>query len=179
MILSDVDLKQMIETKALVIEPINKDTIQQNGLDFTVNNEFAIGKQEPENKTIDSTSSDNIKKAFYISKDVSSFFICDPLKNYLFTTREVIKMPNNIMGFCGLRSTFARLGFISPLTVIDAGFEGTLTIGTFYGGSAPIKVPVGCRFLHVIFAKLLTEAETPYQGSYKGQKGVSLPKSLL
>jgi dCTP deaminase len=179
MILSDVDLRQMIETKALVIEPINKDTIQQNGLDFTVNNELAVGKQGPDNKAIDSTSNDSIKKSFDVRKDIGTFFTCEPLKNYLFTTREVIKMPNNIMGFCGLRSTFARLGFVSPLTIIDAGFEGTLTIGTFYGGSAPIKLPVGCRFLHVVFGKLLTEVETPYQGSYKGQKGVSLPKSLL
>jgi dCTP deaminase len=88
-------------------------------------------------------------------------------------------MPLDIMGFCALRSTFARLGFVSPLTVVDAGFEGTLTIGVFYGGSIPIKVPVGCRFLHVVFGQLKTEVNLPYQGYYKMQKGVSIPKSLI
>lgn len=78
-----------------------------------------------------------------------------------------------------MRSTFARLGFVSPLTIIDAGFEGTLTIGVFYGGNVPIKVPVGCRFLHVVFVLLKSEADLPYQGHYKKQKGVSIPKSLI
>lgn len=83
------------------------------------------------------------------------------------------------MGFCGLRSTFARLGFVSPLTIIDAGFEGTLTIGIFYGGSAPIKIPVGCRFLHIVFAKLTAKVDKPYQGHYQNQKGVNLPKGVI
>ncbi len=179
MILSDAKLLEIINSKQLLIEPINNKTIQQNGIDFTVSNELAVGKPTANGEPIDASSSDSIKDAFQVMKCIDSAFIVEPLKNYLLTTQEYIRMPKDIMGFCGLRSTFARLGFVSPLTIIDAGFEGMLTIATFYGGSAPIKIPVGSRFLHVVFAKLLSDADHPYEGQYKNQKGVSLPKALV
>jgi dCTP deaminase len=177
--MSDHDLKNMIKSNHLVIEPLSEDAVQQNGIDFRVGNEFAISTATAGTETIDSTSSEDIKRFYRISKSDNGYFVFSPLHHYLLTTKEKIKMPNNLMGFCGLRSTFARLGFVSPLTIIDAGFEGTLTIGVFYGGNSPIKVPVGCRFLHVVFAQLRNKTDTPYQGQYKRQKGVNLPKALV
>jgi len=109
----------------------------------------------------------------------NGFFVFQPHHHYLLGTKEKIKMPTNLVGFCGLRSTFARLGFISPLTIIDAGFEGILTIGVFYSGSVPIRVPVGCRFLHVVFGELKSAAEVPYEGHYKKKTKISIPKSLI
>ena len=179
MIMSDRNLRELIKSNQLVIDPLTNDAVQQNGIDFSMGDELAIGSSASNAEIINSKSSDDIKKLFQIVKGDEGQFIFSPLRHYLLTTRENIKMPNDLMGFCGLRSTFARLGFISPLTIIDAGFEGTLTIGVFYGGNFPIKVPVGCRFLHVVFAKLMSKAETPYQGHYKKQKGVSIPKSLI
>jgi dCTP deaminase len=179
MILSDNDIKRAIESENLKIQPLSDDTIQQNGVDFRVSNEFAVGSSNGNAEMIDGGSSQSINSFFKISKCNKENIVLEPLKNYLLTTQEQVKMPNDLMGFCGLRSTFARLGFVSPLTIVDAGFEGTLTIGVFYGGSAPIKIPIGCRFLHVVFAKLLTKAGRPYQGTYKGKKEVSLPKALV
>lgn len=179
MILSDVELKAMIGSKQMLIEPVREGTIQQNGVDFRLKDELAVGTPKHTGAIIDGSSTDSIRSFFQILKALDGCFVLEPLKNYLLTTEEYIKMPNHLMGLCGLRSTFARLGFTCPLTIVDAGFEGTLTIGVFYGGSAPIKIPVGCRFLHVVFAKLLTEVDVPYQGHYKNQKGVSLPKSIV
>ena len=179
MILSDLNLREIINSKQLIIEPLKENAIQQNGLDFRLNDELAAGTSTNSNDIIDSTSSESIKKFFQVTKTDNGYFVLEPHRNYLLTTQEYLKMPNDIMGFCGLRSTFARLGFVSPLTIIDAGFEGTLTIGVFYGGSASIRIPVGCRFLHVVFGELLTEVEAPYRGQYKSQKGLSLPKALV
>lgn len=179
MILSDSKLKRLISSKCLVIEPLSDDSIQQNGVDFRMTDELAMRASAEISEIIDGASTDSVKKSFHVSKSVDGYFVLAPLQNYLLTTREHLKMPNDLMGFCGLRSTFARLGFVSPLTIIDAGFEGTLTISVFYGGNNPIKVPVGCRFLHVVFAKLMGKVETPYQGHYNKQKGVSLPKALV
>ncbi len=177
MILSDVKLRERINLKQLVIEPIHADTIQQNGVDLRVANQRARRVNSVE--LIDGSSKEEISNSFEIENSVDNIFVISPLSHFLFSTQEKIRMPNNLVGFCGLRSTFARLGFVSPLTVIDAGFEGTLTIGLFYSGSVPIKVPVGSRFLHVIFAELKSEVEVPYQGHYQGQSGISIPKSLL
>lgn len=88
-------------------------------------------------------------------------------------TREVVAMPNDLMAFVQLRSTWARKGYMLPPTVIDAGFHGSITleIAKFTpANSAPVlsKLPVGERFAHVIFAKLSTPSE-PYSGKYQHQ----------
>lgn len=85
-------------------------------------------------------------------------------------TRETITMPNDLMGFVQLRSTWARKGFIVPPTVIDAGFHGTVTLEIAKFGE-PGYVPLGQRFAHVIFAKLSTPSK-PYDGKYQGQSGI-------
>jgi dCTP deaminase len=179
MILSDHDLREMLASNQLVVEPLTEKAIQQNGIDLSLYTE--IGEQTGTNNldAIDSTSNESVSDHFRATQSSDGVFVFSPLHHYLLATQEFIKMPSNIMAFCGLRSTFARLGFSSPLTVIDAGFEGSLTIGVFYGGSLPIKVPVGCRFLHVIFSKLLSNSDKPYEGQYKRQRGVSFPKSLV
>jgi len=43
----------------------------------------------------------------------------------LATTLENIAIPDRLMAFCELRSTFARLGISIPPTIVDAGFSGT------------------------------------------------------
>lgn len=65
--------------------------------------------------------------------------------------------------------------FITHNTVIDAGFEGQLTI-ELVGGEFPVRLTTGTRFLHVIFSKLSSPASRPYKGKYQGQRGVKLPK---
>jgi dCTP deaminase len=179
MILSDRDIRQIITGKFLKIEPLSPNTIQQNGIDLKLGDKMATTLKSTTLETIDSSSSEEIKKAYTILASVNNRFTIEPAKHYLFTTEECITMPNDVMGFIGLRSTFARLGFICPLTIVDAGFEGTLTVGVFYGGSIPINLPVGCRFLHVVLGKLQTPAEVPYDGHYKKQQGVSIPKALV
>jgi dCTP deaminase len=178
MILSDFELKHMISSKRLTVDPLSQDTIQQNGIDLKVSNEIAVGTKSKDAACIDATSSEDIKKFYETIRSEDGSFILSPLRHYLLSTREHLELPNDLMGFCGLRSTFARLGFISPLTIVDAGFNGTLTIESFYGGSASIKIPVGCRFLHVVFAKLTTQVDTPYRGHYQHQKGIKLPKAV-
>jgi len=178
MILSDFELKRMISSKKLTVEPLSEDTIQQNGIDLKINDEIAMGTKRTDADCIDATSNEDIKRFYKIIKSKDESFTLSPLHHYLLSTREHLELPNDLMGFCGLRSTFARLGFVSPLTIIDAGFNGTLTIESFYGGSAPIKIPVGCRFLHVVFARLTTKVDAPYRGHYQNQRGIKLPKAV-
>lgn len=86
-------------------------------------------------------------------------------------TRERIKMPNDLMAFVQLRSTWARKGFMLPPTVIDAGFEGTITleIVSFMEGN---RLPIGKRFAHIIFEQL-SSPSAPYAGKYQGQTEIT------
>jgi dCTP deaminase len=99
-------------------------------------------------------------------------------------TREFLSMPNDLMAFVQLRSTWARRGFMLPPTVVDAGFRGTITleIARFgrigeaqgFGGVArrQLECPVGQRFAHLIFARLSSPSE-PYSGKYQGQREIT------
>ncbi len=175
MSLSDFDLKNYIRSGRLTINPLYEDTIQQNGIDLHIGPEIALPKGR---NTLD-LARDETREFFRVHEVGSRGFEIPPFTSVLLHTEEYIKLPTDLVAVCGLRSTFARLGFISPTTYVDAGFEGQLTIETFWAKSHPIKVYRGIRFLHVIFVKCLNSVEKPYSGIYQEQRGVRLPKTLI
>jgi dCTP deaminase len=174
MIAGDLKIKELLKKKMLVIKPIANDTVRENGVDLRIGNE--ILKLISTDWTYDFMK-EMSKDAFYSKSKYADNenFIIEPNTKYLLVTKEYIEMPDNYMAFCCLRSSFARLGLVVPPTVIDAGFKGELTI-ELTGGSAPIRMPVGTRFLHVIFSET-TKVEKPYSGKYQGQRGVTKMKS--
>lgn len=97
-------------------------------------------------------------------------------KNTLFGlghTREVFRLPDDLMAFVGVRSSWARRGFLVPPTIVDAGFQGDLTIEIARLGDADLTC--GERFLHLIFART-TGPCVPYRGKYQGQRGITEAK---
>ena len=64
--------------------------------------------------------------------------------------------------------------YVTHNTIVDAGFEGTLTI-ELVGGEFPVRLYRGDRFLHLVFAKLTGPVEKPYRGRYLRQRGVTIP----
>ena len=140
MILSGRDISWYIETGKLVIYPIRDEQFQQNGVDLIL---------------------DEIN-------DMPDEFCY--LNFYLGSTRETISMPDDLMAFVELRSTWARSGLIIPPTIVDAGFCGTITLEICAFKTFP--VPYGKRFAHIVFSKL-TSPSKPYRGKYQGQTGIT------
>ncbi len=191
MILGDEDLRYYIEKKKLVVEPIGEKTIRENGLDLTIDNEIAVEKiiehsiweyDKNYRPVIDSHNEDDVKERFEKIKatinSTGEYFIIQPQSLNLLSTQEYVKFSDDIMGLCALRSSVARHGFIAPMTIVDAGFEGNLTIEVIYSGIRPFKLYVGDRFLHLIICKTSSPVRNVYSGVYKGQKGVRVPKML-
>lgn len=187
-VLGDQDLRNYLESKKLSIEPIKEKTIRENGCDLTIDNEIGIEIINITNNDfiIDSHNEENVKKRFLIEKakyervmeKKIEYFIIQPMSLNLFSTQEYVKFPNDLMGFCALRSSVARHGFIAPITIVDAGFEGTLTIEVVYTGKRPFKLYVGDRFLHLVIEKISSPVKNTYNGVYKGQRKVRIPKCL-
>jgi dCTP deaminase len=171
MILGDRDLKYYLEKKWIVIDPLREDSIRENGIDLRVGNEIVRFKKI--SKVFSPYETKEFHDFFHVEKGEE--FIVNPHEHVLLTTEEFIKLPHDVMAFVNLRSSFARLGLFIPPTIVDAGFEGELTIEVV-GSAFPIKLKRGTRFLHLIFAKTLTPVENPYHGKYQGQRGVTLPK---
>ncbi len=96
---------------------------------------------------------------------------------WLGCTREVLELPDDLMAFVGLRSSWARQGFFMPPTIVDAGFKGNLTLEMLAFMEHP-KETVGKRFAHLIFAKTTNPCEK-YHGTYSGQRGITYSKSKL
>src|ERR1035437_7882389 len=142
MILSGHDIRWYIEKKKLVIDGVTDSQFQQNGVDLCL-------------RHIERSPNDFSKGEFYLGVHA-----------------ERIKMPDDLMAFVELRSTWARRGLMIPPTIIDAGFEGDITLEVVSFCSQ--KVPYFQRFAHVVFAKLTNPAE-PYRGKYQGQVGITGP----
>ena len=171
MILSDRDIDALIKLGDLLVKPLKKDTVRENGLDLRLGKGYCRFKET--NKILDIRNPESSSNFYNCGE--SNEIIIKPYEHVLLHTEEYIGLPSYIAGLVNLRSTFARLGLYIPATVVDAGFEGQLTIEVI-GSSFPIKIYGGERFLHLILVKLSSPAKNPYKGEYKGQKGVRLPK---
>ncbi|MEM3377236.1 dCTP deaminase [Metallosphaera sp.] len=171
MILGDRDIKSYLEKGLIKIDPLSEDTIRENGVDLRIGNEIARFKKGG----VFDPDKDNISN--FIEKEIGDEFIINPHEHVLLTTKEYVKLPNDVIAFVNLRSTFARLGLFIPPTIVDAGFEGELTI-ELVGSELPMKLKHGMRFIHLIFAKTLTPVERPYKGKYQNQRGVTISKLI-
>lgn len=180
MILGDRDIKSYLDSGRLVIENITEDSIRENGIDCRIRPEIAIDINmgcDDANYIVDTHNIKSIQNRFEVKSFKHHVYI-PPQTNILLATIERFKMPNDLMAFCAIRSTIARMGFVSPITIVDAGFHGTLTIEAFYGGKNILKLYEKDRFLHVIFAKTNTPVEKLYSGIYNGQEALRLPKVM-
>lgn len=171
MILSAVDLRKAIEQGSLTIDPLSADTVRENGVDLRFSEE--IVRLQPTDKALDIQSPCN--GGLYVKEKAAEFFVLGKYEKVLVATLERVKLGNDLMAFCQLRSTFSRAGVSIPPTVVDAGFEGNLTI-QISGGPFPVKIPTKTRFLHLVFAELKTPLATGYEGKYKHDNGVAPPK---
>jgi dCTP deaminase len=140
MVLADVDIRRMLGEGRIRITPISEPTIRENGVDLTIGDEISRFSAGP---TVDIDDKDAVN-AIYVKENAKEF-VLNPGEKILVKTGEDIALPNDIIGTCSIRSTFARLGVLVPPSIIDAGFEGNLTI-LMVGGATPIKLRCGPGF---------------------------------
>lgn len=171
MILSDFDLKAYLASRRLSVEPLSEEIVRENGLDLRLGEGYCYIRPSTRELAVGVDS----VEGYYECHTAKEYLLLKPSSHYLLHTVEYIRMPPELMGFVELRSTYARLGFMMPPTIVDAGFEGQLTVEVLTP-PYPTKLRVGSRFLHVVFAKVTTPAASPYRGRYQGQRGVTLPR---
>jgi len=171
LILSDRDIHGLIKLGELLVDPLEEDIIRENGLDLRLGRQYCRFKRT--DRVLDTRNPGNPEE-YYECRESDEILI-QPYEHVLLHTIEYIGLPDYIAGLVNLRSTYARLGLYIPSTVVDAGFEGQLTIEVI-GSSFPVKLYAGDRFLHLVLVRLNTPTSIPYTGRYKGQTGVRLPK---
>ncbi|MFP3292590.1 MAG: dCTP deaminase, partial [Thermoproteus sp.] len=175
MILTGDEIRRLMSLGRLSVEPLRDDAIRENGLDLRIGREYAIYAYEGAAIRPCELAEGEARRHFRIVKEADEIAV--PPRNFvLLTTEEYVKMSNDVVGLANLRSTLARYGLVIPPTVVDAGFEGNITIEVVNESPNTIVLRPGLRFLHLILVR--AEGAAKYLGTYLGQRGVTPPKGL-
>lgn len=167
MVLSDIEIREMIDSGRLDISPFAPSQIQPASVDFTLGNVFSkivtranetiLPGRVPEYKTV-----------------TADRYLLDPGEFVLVTTREYFRIPDDLTAFIEGRSSYGRLGlFVQNAGWIAPGFEGQLTLELYNANNASIVLEAGMRLGQVVFSRTGKPAERPYNGKYQGQTGVT------
>jgi len=164
MILSDKTIRRYVTEGRLIIEPLEEMQIQPASVDLRLGNHYL---KIAEHKT---AVLDLIHKPEY-EEIIQEEVVIPPHSFLLATTREYVKLPDDLTAFVEGRSSIGRLGlFIQNSGWVDPGFEGEITIELYNANILPIKLVTGVRICQLVFAQLDQQAEHPYSGKYQGQR---------
>ena len=100
-----------------------------------------------------------------------------PKTMFFVSTVERVELPNDLAAQLWPRTSWIRKGVLAGLGKVDAGFHGTLTFMAVNMSSVPLEVPVGTRFVQMVFETLHSPALLTYEkrsGNYQGQNGITL-----
>jgi len=170
LILGKFEILQLIKSGELLIDPLSEMCLTEDGIDLRLGKEIARLRNVP--TILDTHRTKDITK-FY-KKEVDFSFVIDPGERVLVCTLEKIRLPNKLVGFLNIRSTYARTGLLLPYGFVNSGFQGQLTV-EIVGGSFPIKLYATDRVFHLALAEKLTASPNAYGGRYQNQVGVTLP----
>ena len=155
-ILSDKDIVESLMTGYLGISEYSEKSLTPNGYDLRI---AEISIRGNEKKYTEGTVSIPPRTMFYVS------------------TIERVRMADDICAQLWMRTSWIRKGVMASFGKIDAGFEGTLTLGAYNATDEIIEIPIGERVCQMVFETLTSASEKSYEkrsGHYQGQTGITL-----
>jgi dCTP deaminase len=160
MILSEKTIKELLDSKRLVIEPFDEKQIQPASVDLRISGEML-----------------RLKGKEIVFEREQEYERCNgdevviPAKTHaLIRSLEYVELPNDVAAMTKLRSSLSRIGLIlNNAGWVDPGFKGTLTLSVFNANDCPLRIAKGTRFCQLILMRLDRES-AGYAGKYSGQK---------
>ncbi|MBE3550443.1 MAG: dCTP deaminase [Brockia lithotrophica] len=91
---------------------------------------------------------------------------------------EYFRMPEDVVGICLGKSTYARAGIIVNVTPLEPGWEGHVTIEISNATPLPAKVYAHEGIMQVVFLRGARPGVTyrDREGKYQMQRGVTFPR---
>ncbi len=165
MVLSDQDIKKLIEERKITIKPAPDFSIQLGpcSLDLRLSDIFRVfdyGKHaylDPFRK-----NGDSVTRRVKIKRGEA--FIIHPGDFILAATEEYITLPSDLIGRLEGRSSIGRLGIVIHSTAgrIDPGWRGNVTLEIANMGKIPVALYPNMRICSVSFETLSSPAANPY-----------------
>ena len=163
MILSDVTLKQLMQSQQLVIDPLSEDALQPASIDCRLGAHFLMIEDQH-------TGLLRLDQEIRYREVHANTIIVPPKTFLLATTLEYIKLPQTISAFVEGRSSIGRMGlFIQNAGWVDSGFEGRITLELYNANSLPIQLDTGRRICQLVFCEMDQAPSRGYRGKYFGQ----------
>lgn len=155
-VLSDRDIVKRISEGYIGISDYSERSLTPNGYDLRISEISVRGREEVQKE---GTVTIPPRTMFYVS------------------TIERVRMADDVCAQLWLRTSWIRKGIMGAFGKIDAGFEGTLTLGAYNATDSPVDIPIGERFCQIVFETMSSPSEKSYEkrsGHYQGQTGVTL-----
>lgn len=105
--------------------------------------------------------------------------IIPPNSFVLARSLEYVKMPSNVTAIVTNKSTYARTGVVSPITVLEAGWHGFITLEFSNTTPLPAKLYAHEGALQLLFFEGDEQCLTDYAkraGKYHNAQALELPK---
>jgi dCTP deaminase len=134
MILSDKTIREYMEQGRLSVTPIEDVQIQPASVDLKLGDHF-LRVKHPAGMMIELSQKPKYEDV------VDNQIIIPPCAYILATTREYVKLPDDVAAFVQGRSSLGRMGiFLQNSGWVDPGFEGEITFGLFNANDVPVKL---------------------------------------
>lgn len=80
--------------------------------------------------------------------------VLEPGDFYLVKTIEKVNMPPDLVGIFKPRSTLHRMGILLRTSQVSPGYSGELIFALTNVGPCPVRLELGARIVHLMFAKI-------------------------
>ena len=183
--LTDWQIRALCDTRTVgqtyrlpnpLLDPFDRDHLNPYGYDLTLGSEFlvpALSSQESW-QVIDPFNPPQFEQQYH-----DDMIVIPPHHFVLGRSVEYLHMPKDAMGICMGRSTMARVGLLTNVTPLEAGWEGVVTIEISNTNPLPVMVHVGKGIVQVVFFRGEQMPQKDYVqkgGRYQGQRSVTQGK---
>lgn len=170
MILSDRTIRELIQSKRVVIEPLGEGCVQPSSVDLHVDRFFRVFRNHSQ-RVID-VKEDQEELTELVEIAEGDALILHPGEFVLGATAERVALPDDLVGRLEGKSSLGRLGLLIHSTAgfVDPGFDGYLTLELSNVANLPITVYPGMKIGQISFLRMTTPAERPYGSTALGSK---------
>jgi dCTP deaminase len=169
-ILSDRSIREALASGRIVIEPLDESCVQPSSVDLHIDRYFRVFRNHTMGYIDVKQDMEELTELVEIKED--DVFILHPGEFVLGVVAERVALPDDIVATLDGKSSLGRLGLVVHQTagVIDAGFDGHITLELANVANLPITVYPGMRIAQLSFMTLTTPADNPYGSGSLGSK---------
>jgi dCTP deaminase len=175
-VLSDRTIREELDAKRIVIDPLGDACIQPSSVDLHVDRYFRLFRNHSMRVIDVREDLEDLTELVEIPRGEA--LILHPGEFVLGSTLERVSLPPDLVARLEGKSSLGRLGLLIHSTAgfVDAGWDGHLTLELSNVANLPITVYPGMKIGQISFLRMSTPAEHPYGSvglgsKYQGQRG--------